>query len=169
MHHRSRLLFCALLASATTGSIGCTGDRSEFPEGAQSVLIQPIPEAQPERSYSGITTQQRLVVRDGATWANVWQQIAGNSIPVPAVPAVDFASHVVIVAAMGMKNSGGYSIDVNDVRTLAEDAWISITENSPGAMCITTAVITTPVAIVRVPRFAGQVTFLEHAVQNDCR
>jgi len=169
MHHRSRLLFCALLASATAGSIGCTSARSEFPEGAQPVVIQPIPEAQSERFYSGITTQQRLVVRDGATWANVWQQIDANSIPVPAVPAVDFASNVVIVAAMGRKNSGGYSIDVDDVRSVAEDAWVSITENSPGAMCITTAVITAPVAVVMVPRFAGQVTFLEHAVQDDCR
>ena len=169
MHHSSRLLFLGLLASATTGSIGCTGEPSEFPEGAQPVVIQPIPEAQLDRFSSGITTQQRLVVRDGATWANVWQQIAGNNRPIPAAPSVDFASNVVIVAAMGMKSSGGYSIDVNDVRTVAQDAWISITESSPGAMCSTAGVITTPVAVVIVQRFAGQVTFLEHAVQDNCR
>jgi hypothetical protein len=140
-----------------------------MPEGARHVQFQPLPEAQGMRYYSGIATRQRLVVGDAATWANVWEQIVGTLRPVPPVPAIDFPSKLVIVAAMGTRATGGYSIDVEDVSLMADDASISIKEESPGSGCIVTEALTAPVAVVVVPRFAGQASFLEHASQRACQ
>jgi hypothetical protein len=121
------------------------------------------------RFNSGMTTQQRLVIRDGATWAKVWAQIAAPHQPPPAVPAVDFAKDVVIVAAMGTKDSGGYSITINDVGLVPGGARISVTEESAGANCGVTMALTSPVAVVLVPRFDGGATFQEHTSKRDCK
>jgi protease stability complex PrcB-like protein len=171
MHHRSQVRPSALLVGVLLGSIGCSEAPSapmSAPENAQPVSVQPLPEADPARFSSGMTTRQRLVVRDHATWVTVWPQIYGRTPPAP-VPTIDFTSSVVIVAAMGTEPTTSYEITVDDVRTLHEDAWISVTEESPSPECTVGDVITAPVAVVVVPRFAGQATFLEHTSQGACR
>lgn len=182
MHH-ARFLSLAFLVGIV-GSAGCrTNGEPNINERRESGLVPPPSDAQPMRrdsgaavwqrldvgSYDGMATRQRLVVRDGATWAALWQQLASNHRPIPAVPAVDFAGNVVIVAAMGTRSSGGYSIDIDDVRMGGGDARISVTERSPGDGCMVTMALTAPVAAVVVPRFLGQATFLERTEQRACR
>lgn len=173
MRYPSRLLFSALLAGATATVIGCGGasvDASHFPPFAQPIAIRPLPGAESMQfTYSGITTRQRLVIRDAATWADVWPQIAGSVQPLPPAPAVDFASDLVIVAAMGTRRTGGYSISIDEVRVASEDAWISVTETSPGSGCIVTQALTAPVAVAVMTRFAGRARFLEHRSVRVCQ
>jgi hypothetical protein len=173
MYHCSRSLFSALLVGATAVSIGCVdralGDLPDTTENARPASVQPLAAGEPMRFHSGLTTRQRLVIRDAATWANVWHQIAGTIQPAPAVPVIDFATGLVIVAAMGTKSSGGYSIEVDDVHTIAGGASISVTEQSPGSGCAVTQAFTAPVAVVVVPRFSGQATFVEHSSLHACR
>src|ERR1051325_10971810 len=103
---RSRPMLLAVAASALAA---CVGDPStEVPAGAQPVTIQPVPGAADVRFYSGFTTRERLVIRDEATWTSTWEQLMGSQQPVPAVPKIDFKTSVVIVAAMGQRNSGGF-------------------------------------------------------------
>lgn len=172
MYPHARRLVSVLLVGATAASTGCVsgapGDPSGTPE-ARPIPFQPLQEAQTVRFYSGLTTRQRLVIRDAATWANVWRELTSPFQPAPPVPAVDFASNLVVVAAMGLRNTGGYSITIDDVRTAAGDVSISVTERSPGSGCIVTAVVTEPVAVVVASRFAGQATFVEHTALRDCQ
>jgi len=171
MRHRSRLLSSPLLGGVILGAFGCSEAPSApmgVPENARPVSVQPLPEADRVRFSSGMTTRQRLVVRDHSTWVTVWPQIDGRIPPAP-VPTIDFSSSVAIVAAMGTEPTTSYEITVDDVRTLHEDAWISVTEESPSPECTVGDVITAPVAVVVVPRFAGQATFLEHTAQGACR
>jgi hypothetical protein len=165
MYHCSRLYFWALLVGATAVSIGCSSGVSIGPE--MPVDTQPLAEVQPFRFYSGMKMRQRLVVRDAATWANAWQQITWS--PLTTAPVVDFASDLLIVAAMGTMPTGGYSIDVDDVGVGGGNASISITEQSPGPTCVVTQSLTAPVTVVVVPKFAGQATFAEHTAQLACR
>jgi PrcB C-terminal len=169
-----RFLSLALLAGAL-GSTGCPkSGPPNTDEGERSGSVQPLPGAQPIRysgSYDGMTTRQRLVVRDAATWTNVWQQSTGTSQyipPVPPVPPVDFASQVILIAAMGTKGSGGYSIAIDDVRVVDGNTRITVTERSPGNNCLVTMALTAPVAVVAVPSFPGEATFVERAVQHAC-
>jgi hypothetical protein len=171
MHYRSQILPSAFLVAAIIGPLGCNAapdNPTGVPDDAQPVLVQPLPEAESQLFDSDITTRQRLVVRDNATWVTVWSQIESR-IPPGRVPTIDFASSVVIVAAMGREPTTSYLINVDDVRTLREDAWISVTEQSPGPECTVGDVFTAPVAVVVVPRFAGQATFLEHTSQGTCQ
>lgn len=121
------------------------------------------------RFNSGMAKRARLVIRDGAAWADVWSRIASPFRPAPPVPAVDFDRNVVIVASMGAKGSSGYAITVDEVQIAGGEARVSVTEESPASGCITLAEITDPVAVVAGPRFPGQPTFVERTSRRECR
>lgn len=180
-------LISALVAGATVGCLavspGCTAASStappdpgsgegapdsDFPEASQRVVVEALPEAQSMRLHSGMTTRERVVVRDPATWQSVWSQLVGTVQPAPAAPKVDFTSSVVIVAAMGVRPTGGFAIDIGGASLQDNDAWISVTETSPGRLCVVNDVITSPVTVAVMPWFSGKATFVEHATESKC-
>jgi hypothetical protein len=59
----------------------------------------------PYRTNSGITTRERMIVTDQATWAQVWANIVKNHSPTPGPPAVDFDRETIVLAAMGQRSS----------------------------------------------------------------
>ncbi len=162
MHHRAQLLSSALLVAAVTSSLGC-GDPGEPLE------MSAVPGAEGYAFNSGLTTQARLVIGDAATWASVWSQITAVDLTPPAAPAIDFDGQLILVAAMGMRPSGGFQITINDVRLVGEFVRISVTEKSPGDGCLVTGAVTDPIDVVAVPRFDGPPTFIEHTSTVDCR
>ena len=156
----------ACIVAAIAGSTGCAADVS----GGLPVAISPLAAASAMRIYSGMTTRQRLVVHDVATWTNVWQQLVGSLQPPPALPAIDFGTTVVVVAGMGERTSGGYTVTINEVQVnSAGNASITVTEQSPGPSCATTAAITDPADVVVAARFDGEASFVEHTSQASCR
>lgn len=170
MHHGARSLLPALLAGAIASSTGCA-DPSEplGPRGPLGPLeLSAIPEAQPLRFNSGLDTQQRLVIRDARTWASLWSQIAARIQPLPAPPAIDFDSKLVVVASMGTRPSGGYTIDIDDVRIIDNAVQLSVTETSPGVACGGSGALTTPIAVATVTRFDTQASFAERTTSYDC-
>ena len=118
--------------------------------------------------YSGLTTRERLVVRDDAAWASLWSQITAHVQPTPALPAVDFGREQLIVVSSGTKPTGGYGIDVAEVREAEGALHVVVRETAPGDRCMTTAALTAPVAVVRVPRSDARIVFEERQVTVDC-
>ncbi|HEY6179859.1 MAG TPA: protease complex subunit PrcB family protein [Kofleriaceae bacterium] len=167
MAKRSRLQLVVLVAAAIAGSTGCAAERGDG--GGLPVAIYPLPAAAAMRYYSGITSQQRLVVHDAATWATVWHDLSGTVQPPPAVPAIDFGTTVVVVAAMGNEPTGGYAIKIDEVRVNAGNASISVTEDSPGANCSVTQAVSAPADVVIAARFDGDATFVERTTQTACK
>lgn len=165
MDYRAPLV-SVLLAGALVAPSGCL--LSEVPIAAQRVAIEPLPEAQTWRFNSGMTMPRRLVVRDEVAWHDVWHEMTRSSPETTPTPAVDFASRVVLVAAMGWRDSGGHAISIDEVHMMDGDAWVSITERSPGTGCFTTGALTAPVAVVVVPRFDGDTTYIERTDERDC-
>ncbi len=117
---------------------------------------------------SGATTRQRLIVRDAASWAEAWSRITGPDHPTPPLPAVDFASNVVIIASMGTQPTLSPSITIDDIRITNGNASIIIIERTPGRGCLGATAISNPIAAAAVPLFAGKATFLERTSEDDC-
>lgn len=140
------------------------------PDAAQPPLT--VTRLRPEAfsfSYnSGLTEPQRLVVRDQATWQQTWDSIYRFSFPVPTLPAVDFAREMVIVAALGQKPTGGYSIFIDGATETANGVTINVRSVSPGGNCGVTAALTQPLDIARVTRREGAVSFSETATTQNC-
>ena len=118
--------------------------------------------------YSGVRDAQRLVIRDQATWQQTWSAIWSRNSPVPALPAIEFDREMVIVAALGERNSGGFSILIDRVTESTTGLTVNVRSVSPGNGCITTQALTQPVDIARVTRRDGMVTFTESATVQNC-
>jgi hypothetical protein len=124
--------------------------------------------------FSPFKQPRRVVIRDTEAWASLWQQLWATGSHKPALPAVDFEQELVIVAMMGERSSSGYDIVIREavVRDSGLEATVERIEpdrTAPDSACVFAAVLTQPVAAMRVPRVAGEVRFIEtHLVYNHC-
>jgi hypothetical protein len=118
--------------------------------------------------YSGFGEPARLVVRDSAMWAALWATAFARQTTVPPLPAVNFATDMILVAALGARPSGGYDIAIEGLAPEAEGAVAFVTTRVPGDECYTTAAITEPVVMLRVSGVTGRVRFLEQTETRSC-
>jgi hypothetical protein len=106
---------------------------------------------------------ERLVVRDSATWAEVWSAIWRRS-PAPSLPEVDFTREVVVVAvpASGVTHVSNFLVD-SAVRS-RDGVTVQLLTFTPGPGCAITADIRNPVDIARMPRTRDDVAFAERVI-----
>ncbi|GJG86679.1 hypothetical protein tb265_18600 [Gemmatimonadetes bacterium T265] len=127
--------------------------------------------AAPESIYhaqmSQYPTGEETVLRDRAAWEAAWAQL-NNGMVAPPLPAVDFTTSSVVLVAIGPRSSGGYDVRVTNVRRDGPDTVVDYTVTEPGPGCMTAAVMTAPVDVVRVPRPDGVVRFARRTVRRPC-
>jgi hypothetical protein len=116
-----------------------------------------------------MATPQRLVVRDANAWRDTWTAIWRDVSPPPPLPVVDFSRDMVVVAALGQRPTGGFSIVIADARVENGGLRVTVRTVSPGPGCGTTLAITQPVDAARLPRFDGRVTYDDVSIVQDCR
>ncbi|GAC1682490.1 MAG: hypothetical protein NVS9B3_00110 [Gemmatimonadaceae bacterium] len=120
------------------------------------------------RTNSGIQERTRLVIRDQPSWTAFWARAAGRVSPTPPPLAVDFSREMVIVAAMGSRPTGGYSIGIDGVYDGGARLYVAVRETSPGASCFTTQALTAPLTMRRMPAARLEVVFIERTAQTAC-
>lgn len=147
---------------------------------SQTSVLSELPEQVPENAvpvaqepvfseyYSGIDEPDRQVIRDWEAWKALWGEVTRNRAPKPDPPAIDFSGDMVIVAAMGRRSTGGYSISIDEIRRSEGRLFAVVTEVSPGSGCMTTQAFTAPVTAVRIPWSDEPVTFVERKETQDC-
>src|SRR5262249_59524025 len=91
-------------------------------------------------STSGITTPERLVIRDDSAYAKFWATLGDASTR----PSVDFTHDLVIVAAAGQQPTGGHSIAVERVTRVGAGLAVEVAETVPPQGCLTTQALTQP-------------------------
>ena len=157
-----------ILTVLFTVSVGCN-ERS----GSPTAPSEPLTVTRLGRSDSSLTyssnllTAQRTIVRDEAAWRTTWSSI-WRTTPVPDLPPVDFTREMVVVAALGQRPTGGFSIYIDSATAQESGVQIRIRTVSPGPRCGTTQAITEPVDVARVTRRDGSVTFEEVAETTNC-
>jgi hypothetical protein len=131
--------------------------------------------AKGDGASSSLTKPDDLVIRSKARWRDVWNQLnagvqtmppTGAQYPPP--PAVDFRRSMLLVVLQGQRGSGGHSIAVTRVSKLASQLVVRVEERSPGAGCMTAAVMTAPYHVVRVPRSNRSVVFTHRQSTYGC-
>jgi hypothetical protein len=115
--------------------------------------------------YTGIDSHLELVIRDPAEWRDLWARIVAGQDPAPEVPAVDFESDMVLVVGTGERPSGGYTVEIVDVRRHDRALRVVVLERIPGRECAVTRAITSPVVAVTAPRSDEPVEF-EHRTET---
>jgi hypothetical protein len=75
---------------------------------------------------------------------------------------------MVILVALGSRNSGGYAAHVDAITRGADGAVVHYTATRPGSGCMTTQSLTSPVDVVRTARVAGKIRFERREVVQPC-
>lgn len=138
------------LALLTLVVIGCTASAKE------EIPFTVVAEGDTAADYPD---QQGVVIGSPAEWEAVWEQLHRYTIPQPALPEMDFTQHTVLAVFAGEKRSGGYTIRVERVTQTDQAVIVHVTETAPGPRDITTALITYPYQVVKIPRTSLPVHF----------
>lgn len=126
----------------------------------------------PRRSLvvnSGILDPLRVVIRDRDDWRETWKLINTPRFPRPPLPEIDFSREMLIVVAMGQRNTGGYDVIVDGVYEKDKKLEVDVKTTSPGRSCGLPGMATEPVDVVRVPKSDYPVVFRETDVTRECK
>ena len=160
---RASVLVCAAILAA------CSQPNGPDPLDGEIAVERLHTEPYAFEFNSGLAQSERLLIRSTAAWANVWARIYEKRSPKPPLPTIDFSSEQIVVAALGARPTGGYSILVTGASRLSGVITVRVESRSPGEGCGTTTAVTEPVDVARIPRSSGPVLFEETAVVRSCR
>lgn len=155
-----------LVLAVTTG---CGGTDITEPPGTSVPLIRLRSDPFSFTYNSGMDDTEQIVVRDPLMWRAVWNQIYLRQFPVPPLPSVDFSQEMLVVAALGNRSTGGYSILLDSAsETTSHGISVFVESTAPGQGCVVTEAFTQPVDIARLPLRNGPVSFVERDRVLNC-
>jgi hypothetical protein len=155
----------AMLAS---GLAACGGDPADPAFGRVTQVLQTRQVVSISDSWSGFQAPTRIVIADAQAWADAWSTIHAHFTVPPALPAVDFSTSVLVLAATGPRSTTGHSVVIQEVRIAGGSLDVAVLERSPGASCVTGQAVTSPVHVVEVPRRATTASFTVNTVTYAC-
>jgi hypothetical protein len=88
------------------------------------------------------------LITDAAEWQRVWASIGGGR----PIPDVNFGTRAVVVAYQGRQRTGGYSIEIAEIRRDGIVLAVTVRERRPASGDVTTQAFTSPFVAVSVPR-----------------
>lgn len=109
--------------------------------------------------YSQFKKAGMKAIRSEDEWAAAQTQFqsAPNSLP-----AIDFGKDMLIIAAMGQRNTGGYQIKITKITASEESLVIHYQTRTPAASDFVTQALTNPYHIIRLPRTEAPLTPRRH-------
>jgi PrcB C-terminal len=159
----TRLVLVGLIGAGAASSVLATGDTPWLEITSTTSLLYP-------RFY----TETFRAVRSQKEWTALWQQARSNpsGYPDPASissPGVDFTKYTVLVAALGTRGSGGYTVTIRNARDDGAVIHVSVLEVRPrGPACAVTTEISYPSTAVLIPRTDRAVRFEMASADLDC-
>jgi hypothetical protein len=122
----------------------------------------------PYSTNSGLAAKDRMIATDPVVWSKIWLNIAGPSSPAPPLPPANFDRETIVIAGMGRRSSGGYSITIDSAGVAGDSVILTVTERSPGPTCGTTSALTAPVALARILRPKAPIRLIEKTAVSNC-
>jgi hypothetical protein len=134
-----------LLAITACVSIGVKGEDGKPGQDGQSGRLERPYEILAEGTNGGRATESREVIKSQQQLANIYKELG-----LETAPKVDFTKNNVVALFMGQKNTGGYSIGIDNVAVNGDTAVITVKMASPDGMA--TMAITNPYCIATVAK-----------------
>ena len=131
--------------------------------GAQTLPIRSLKKG----AFSGIREAKQEVVKGADAWEKLWKQHSTAVGGSDKIPAVDFSKEMVVVATMGTKRTGGYTIEIVGVDDKGKTLKISVKQTSPPPDAMTIQALTAPFHFVAVPKSDLKPEFVE--VKSDAK
>ena len=151
-----------------------TNDDSD--PGTQSVPTIPFEVLHSGRN-SGFTRNSEFVIQDSDEFTRRWKGVQQGA-PDAALPTVDFEKIIVVLVAMGTRNTDGHSVRVDSVTMdsattgapvkSSSGTTVHYTVTSPGARCMSMQMLTSPIEVISFERVTGVVKFRKRSVSGGC-
>ena len=106
---------------------------------------------------SELQLANQVTVRTAAEWKALWKDHA----PTEKMPAVDFATHMVVGIFLGTKPSAGHEVEIVGVRPEGKDLIVEYVQKQPAPGTMTAQILTEPFHLVAVPKHTGTVRFMQ--------
>jgi hypothetical protein len=110
-------------------------------------------------AFGAIDQPLQVVVTNKTQWTELWAKHTADKLPKPEPPEIDFNKNSVVFVSAGRKTTGGYTIEVSDVRRSKDKTEIVVTTKGPKEGALTIQALTAPFHIVEVARIEGPFTF----------
>lgn len=160
---------CSFLGTDDTSDLDAddtSGAGLSFFETAESVPYEELEASfvtlgrSPQGSYA-FTDRENLVLTDAAAFESLWVQLHAHTEPAPPVPSVDFSEEVVIGVFLGLRSSGGYAVEIQQVGSSRGVVGVHVEERAPGSDCVTTSVMTSPYHLVKARVRPTEIRFID--------
>jgi hypothetical protein len=123
----------------------------------------------PPAASSGPEVEIFRPLRSQSEWSALWKTLRPHSVGQNVdAPLVDFSKFTMLVAALGTRPTGGYTVQFQYAWDNGSTLLISVLEGRPGHGCMSTTTLTYPVAIVLVPRTDHPATFQVDSADINC-
>ena len=108
---------------------------------------------------SGQETPRQVVSRTAADWKAVWTAHS----PDAKLPAVDFATKMVVGIFLGSRPSAGYEVEIVNTREEGTALVIEYVLRQPKRGVMAAQILTEPYHLIAVPQHADPVRFVQVA------
>jgi uncharacterized protein (DUF885 family) len=88
------------------------------------------------------------LITDESSWRRAWEVIGAGR----PLPDVSFDTRAVVVAYQGQKPTGGYSVEITDIKRTGTVLAVTVNERRPASGSFTTQALTSPFVAVSIPR-----------------
>lgn len=131
------------LLVATLLAPGCASSRSETAEGG------PLARQITQSAHCGLTAPGHVHLASRAEVQRL-EALPGRNLSLETLKTVQFEREHIVLAAIGQKPTGGYSVtlDSSEIRSGTLELRIRVAEPAPGTMV--TQALTTPCAVIAV-------------------
>lgn len=114
----------------------------------------------------GKTDPEYTVVQNQKEWNRILEKYKIKSLD---SNLVDFAKDTLLVAFIGSRTSGGYSVNFEKIEDRGSILVAYIVEVEPGENCLVTQSITYPIHIVKIPKTDKKVQFIKRTKTSVCQ
>ncbi len=83
-------------------------------------------------------------------------------------PSVDFENQTAIAVVMGQKPSGGYAINLQQIKVTDEKIEFMVKEKAPGKNCVVPLALTNPYQIIAIEKTEKEIIFLGETIVESC-
>lgn len=153
-----------LIAIASVAALGCANEVDVTGVNGPVAMTQVF-----RQKTSGIAVRRGEVITREARWVQVWDEIMSRQTPKPPLPAVNWDTQILVLAAGGETGDSCKDLEIEKVERRDGTLIISILDKSPGTNCNPCPPITIqPVHVVSVPRAATSAIYDWRAVTVNC-
>lgn len=103
----------------------------------------------------GMSAQEQakqMVITNPTAFTTLWNETFANIMnPIPEIPKVDFAQHIVVAAFMGIVNTGGHEIAVKSAEVSNGEAVVTLLYRKPANNCPVTDAMANPCLFISLP------------------